>query len=87
MLLRVSAHRLCVLSCCPARTGPLVFHLCFLSVHIEGKKIVSAALILFFWDCASALMNDIVCLEGSMFGWTCTLVTAFPAAIVATIRE
>jgi hypothetical protein len=24
---------------------------------------------------------------GSMFGWTCTLVTAFPVAIVATIRE
>jgi hypothetical protein len=22
-----------------------------------------------------------------MFGWTCTLVTAFPAAIVATIQE
>jgi hypothetical protein len=22
-----------------------------------------------------------------MFGWTCTLVTAFPVAIVATIRE
>ena len=22
-----------------------------------------------------------------MFGWTCTLVTAFPAALVATIRE
>jgi len=23
----------------------------------------------------------------AMFGWTCTLVTAFPAALVATIRE
>jgi hypothetical protein len=23
----------------------------------------------------------------AMFGWTCTLVTAFPAAIVATIRK
>jgi hypothetical protein len=32
-------------------------------------------------------MNDVVCLEGSMFGWTCTLVTTFSVAIVATIRE
>jgi len=26
-------------------------------------------------------------LASVMFGWTCTLVTAFPVAIVATIRE
>jgi hypothetical protein len=32
-------------------------------------------------------MNDVVCLEGSVFGWTCTLVTAFLAETVATIRE
>jgi hypothetical protein len=31
----------------------------------------------------------LLCLDccGSMFGWTCTLVTAFPATLVATIRE
>jgi hypothetical protein len=31
----------------------------------------------------------LACLDccGSMFGWTSTLVTAFPVAIVATIRE